>query len=465
MSLTPSPAAPPSSPWSDGQIVSGQGVTYKYDLANNRLKVYQNSIVNVSAAGTVNGTAIVEASLTPDKTNFAATFSVNTPPGSPAVGSMYVVGASPTGAWTGLTNHLEICTATTPSVTWQDVAPYEGLLVWDMVANALMGWNGTTWTAATPVTSSSIPSSTITTAMLTDNSVTVQKANFKVVSKTTSSAPGGASIGDAYIVAATPGGGDAWFGQTGNLAIKTGATNTAADWTFYSPASGHLYWVNDVGALYGWNGSAYIQIGPVGASATATAIGGLSVGDTGLVALANTLAAELITSPTSLATLIAGLAAASNSNTQFLIAQTEGTAGSSFYANASNNAWSNNTSLPVNTIRSLINGALGSFPTYNGTATPNVWPSGSISIISRQMTAGSITGVLHGSHSFAVTFNSPMSDANYNVFAVLTDGIQSYSYAQAAFISKTVNGFTVSANSSLAGIASTHAYVLMQVFR
>jgi hypothetical protein len=46
-----------------------------------------------------------------------------TPPVSPAVGSCYLVGASPTGAWAGQANKLAAFT----SGGWRFVAPFDGL--------------------------------------------------------------------------------------------------------------------------------------------------------------------------------------------------------------------------------------------------------------------------------------------------------------------------------------------------
>ena len=46
-----------------------------------------------------------------------------TPPVSPAVGSCYIVGASPTGAWSGQANKLAAFT----SGGWRFVAPFDGL--------------------------------------------------------------------------------------------------------------------------------------------------------------------------------------------------------------------------------------------------------------------------------------------------------------------------------------------------
>lgn len=256
MSFTPSPAAPPASPWADNTTVTGDGVVYKYDLANNALGVYQN---DVSSSPTSN--SIAAASLTPDKMNFGVTF-LNTPPVSPSTGQAVVVGTSPTGDYVGHENALAIY----DGAHWQFTAPYEGLVVWDQDANVFKGWNGSEWVKVVPDSAFTAPAASITTTMLADGAVTSQKSSFKVISKALTAAPTGAQW-DVYIVAATPAGGDPWFGQAGKLAVRTGTGNTSGDWTFYSLAQGKLYYVADENELYGYTGSALLAIGPPKAGA------------------------------------------------------------------------------------------------------------------------------------------------------------------------------------------------------
>lgn len=66
--------------------------------------------------------------------------SVNTPPGSPVAGDCYIVGASPTGAWTGKAKALAYYTT-----GWNFITPWEGLTVWAKDANALYTYDGTNW--------------------------------------------------------------------------------------------------------------------------------------------------------------------------------------------------------------------------------------------------------------------------------------------------------------------------------
>lgn len=83
---------------------------------------------------------------------------LNTPPGSPAQGDSYIIGASPTGAWSGRAN----CLAGYFGTGWVFVpgnnsagtaiamgVRHEGLSVWSKADNAFYVWNGSAWAAAT----------------------------------------------------------------------------------------------------------------------------------------------------------------------------------------------------------------------------------------------------------------------------------------------------------------------------
>jgi len=79
---------------------------------------------------------------------------LDTPPGSPADGDVYIVGAAPTGAWVGKANKIAIYTGT----AWTFVpgndsdgadipigARHEGLQVWVQDEDALYVWSGSAW--------------------------------------------------------------------------------------------------------------------------------------------------------------------------------------------------------------------------------------------------------------------------------------------------------------------------------
>lgn len=68
------------------------------------------------------------------------TVNLNTPPGSPAAGDCYVVGASPTGAWAGQAKTLAFYTT-----GWNFITPWEGLTVWANDSNALFTYDGSAW--------------------------------------------------------------------------------------------------------------------------------------------------------------------------------------------------------------------------------------------------------------------------------------------------------------------------------
>jgi hypothetical protein len=83
---------------------------------------------------------------------------LNTPPGSPAQGDTYILGASPTGAWSGRAN----CLAGYFGTGWVFVpgndsagtpiamgVRQEGLRVWNKATDATYVWSGSAWVVAT----------------------------------------------------------------------------------------------------------------------------------------------------------------------------------------------------------------------------------------------------------------------------------------------------------------------------
>ena len=83
---------------------------------------------------------------------------LDTPPGSPAEGDAYVLGAAPTGVWTGKANKIAI----RYNAAWQFLpaddedgtnipigASHEGLRVWDKATNNLYIWSGSAWASYT----------------------------------------------------------------------------------------------------------------------------------------------------------------------------------------------------------------------------------------------------------------------------------------------------------------------------
>ena len=75
--------------------------------------------------------------------------------------------------------------------------------------------------------------------------------------KDLSAAPGSPSDGDTYIVAGTPVTGNAWFGQTNNIAIYS-TTETA--WNFTTSESGMLIYVKDENKWYSFTSVAWREL-------------------------------------------------------------------------------------------------------------------------------------------------------------------------------------------------------------
>lgn len=63
-----------------------------------------------------------------------------TPPGSPAAGDVYIVGASPTGAWAGKAGQVAYF-----DQVWRFITPREGLMLWVNDENLRLVYDGSTW--------------------------------------------------------------------------------------------------------------------------------------------------------------------------------------------------------------------------------------------------------------------------------------------------------------------------------
>jgi hypothetical protein len=67
----------------------------------------------------------------------------NTPPGSPASGDLYIVGASPTGDWTGQAGKLVYY-----DQIWRFITPNEGISLWVNDEDKIYSYDGATWVAS-----------------------------------------------------------------------------------------------------------------------------------------------------------------------------------------------------------------------------------------------------------------------------------------------------------------------------
>ncbi|TAK50230.1 MAG: DUF2793 domain-containing protein [Xanthobacteraceae bacterium] len=70
----------------------------------------------------------------------------NAPPGSPAVGDAYVIGAAPTGAWAGKSLQIALCEA---AGTWSYYVPSAGDEVYDSAVGAKAVYSGSAWVTRT----------------------------------------------------------------------------------------------------------------------------------------------------------------------------------------------------------------------------------------------------------------------------------------------------------------------------
>ncbi|MEI9898971.1 MAG: DUF2793 domain-containing protein [Hyphomicrobium sp.] len=70
---------------------------------------------------------------------------LGTPPASPAEGARYIVGSSPTGAWSGHAHHV----AAYQDGAWMLYTPLEGWIAWIADENIAVVWTGSAWSALT----------------------------------------------------------------------------------------------------------------------------------------------------------------------------------------------------------------------------------------------------------------------------------------------------------------------------
>jgi hypothetical protein len=132
------------------------------------------------------------------------------PPGSPTIGDVYRIPASPTGDWAGQANKLAIRKA----AGWTYVTPGKGYFHWVEDTTSFEYWSGAAWAAG--LGSSALSNGDITPPKL------ALPFGLSVENATTATPPGSPSTGVAYLIAASPTG--AWAGEAGNVARWNGAT-------------------------------------------------------------------------------------------------------------------------------------------------------------------------------------------------------------------------------------------------
>jgi hypothetical protein len=84
---------------------------------------------------------------------------VSTPPGLPAAGAVYIVGTSPTGAWSGKANQVAYF-----DQIWRFVVPNEGMSLWVNDEDLFYSYNGTNWVAPSASGTGTVTSVSVTTA-------------------------------------------------------------------------------------------------------------------------------------------------------------------------------------------------------------------------------------------------------------------------------------------------------------
>lgn len=77
---------------------------------------------------------------------------LSAPPGSPAIGARYIVGASPTGAWSSQAKSIALRTG----ALWRFFTPKEGWLCWVADEDKVYAYTGTIWTLYPPATAGQV---------------------------------------------------------------------------------------------------------------------------------------------------------------------------------------------------------------------------------------------------------------------------------------------------------------------
>lgn len=76
---------------------------------------------------------------------------INTPPGSPSQGDVYIIGSSPTGDWSGKGLNVAYFDG-----VWRFIAPHEGLTLWVADEDLLYTFDGSAWVASTATVSGTV---------------------------------------------------------------------------------------------------------------------------------------------------------------------------------------------------------------------------------------------------------------------------------------------------------------------
>lgn len=170
------------------------------------------------------------------------------PPGSPAIGATYLVGAAATGAFSGHDNDIAHYTPQ----GWAFEDPIIGMLLHVEDVDAYYHYSSAgAWVAGFGDTA------------LAANSVIPASVlggfnRWVIENQTTNAPPGSPTDGVAYIIGGAPSG--AWVGRTKDLAIAKGGT-----WIIVDPGDGFEAYDKSTGVNYIWSAALSLWVGKGGA--------------------------------------------------------------------------------------------------------------------------------------------------------------------------------------------------------
>ena len=95
------------------------------------------------------------------------------PPASPTEGDRYIIGSSPTGAWTGLADRIAVYIGT----NWVIFTPSEGWNVYDQGANEYVSYDGSAWETLASQIVASLPSTNLSVQELGVGGATADATN------------------------------------------------------------------------------------------------------------------------------------------------------------------------------------------------------------------------------------------------------------------------------------------------
>jgi hypothetical protein len=165
---------------------------------------------------------------------------LSTPPGSPAIGDMYIPAPTATGDWAGHEGEIAIWwqgpnDASALWIFYSLGTAEEGVRLWVADEDIFAVWDGTGWT--------------------TEQAFENLLAKLAIIDRDLTAPPGSPAVGDAYIPAATATG--AWAGQENNIAVWWQEPGAAAAWKFRTPNTGIRAYIIDEDVLSLWDSTSW----------------------------------------------------------------------------------------------------------------------------------------------------------------------------------------------------------------